>query len=207
MKVFAVAGMPGAGKSTIMELAKRENFFVIRMGDLVIDEVRRRGLDITDGTVGRMADMLRMEHSAKVHGRNIPLDMFSTEKKEEMLREGLGYWAVRTVERIREQCTGDVVFIDGTRGDMEVRVFRRRFNDFKVLAVHTSREERYKRVSTRKREDDILSYDGLVERDKRELSWGLGNVIATADVMFVNDGTLTEFNDKVEEFIQSIIKQ
>ncbi len=205
MKVFAVAGMPGAGKSTIMERAKREGFFVIRMGDLVIDEVKKRGIDITDGTVGRMAERLRFEHRAKIHGRNIPLDLFTRKKRKEMVREGLGYWATRTVERIRTECTGDVVFIDGTRGDMEVRVFRRRFNDFKVLAVHTSREERYKRVSARKRVDDIMSYDGLVERDTRELSWGLGNVIATADVMFVNNGTLTEFSEKIEEFIQSII--
>jgi len=206
MKVFAVAGMPGAGKSTIMERVKKEGFFVIRMGDLVMEEARRRGIEITDSNVGEMASQMRRENRAKIHGRNIPLSMFDPERKEKMDREGLGYWATRTVERIRKSARSEVIFIDGTRGDMEIKVFRRRFNDFKVIAVHAPREERHKRVESRKREDDVSSFNELVARDERELSWGLGNVIATADIMMVNDGPLEGFLTQIEKFVQDILK-
>ena len=204
MKVFAVAGMPGAGKSTVMELAVDAGFYVIRMGDLVLEEVRSRGLAVTDENVGEMATRMRREDRARVVGKRVPLRMFYPEMEREMLREGLGYWAKRTVERIRETCASPVAFIDGTRGDMEIRVFRRRFNDFKVIAVHASRDERYRRVRSRHREDDIASMEGLEKRDRRELSWGVGNVIATADIMLVNDGTLEEFRVKSVDLIRMI---
>ena len=73
MKVFAVAGMPGAGKSTVMDRVKSEGFFVIRMGDLVMEEARRRGINITDSNVGEMASQMRRENRARIRGKNIPL--------------------------------------------------------------------------------------------------------------------------------------
>ena len=174
------------------------------MGDLVLEEVKRRGLNISDPVVGDMANRLRFEHRARVKGKKIPIEMFLHEKLEEMLWEGLGYWATRTVERIMEECNSDITFIDGTRGDMEVKVFRRRFNDFKLLAVHAPRKERFKRVVVRKREDDIASFKGLVDRDNRELSWGLGKVIAMADIMIINDGTLGGFERRIDEFFSGV---
>lgn len=207
MKVFAVAGMPGAGKSSLMELAGDAGFYVIRMGDLVQEEVERRGFPVTDKNMGEMAGRLRYEDRAKVVGRRIPLDWFDTGMQQKMLRDGLGYWAKRTVERIREECRVEVVFIDGTRGDREINVFRRCFNDFKVIAVFAPRKERLERVKSRKRKDDIGSWEGLVERDRRELSWGVGNVIATADVMLVNDHTLEGFRADAVDLIRSIRTQ
>ncbi len=206
MKVFAVAGMPGAGKSTVMDRVKSEGFFVIRMGDLVMEEARRRGINITDSNVGEMASQMRRENRARIRGKNIPLTMFDADRKEKMNREGFGYWATKTVDRILKSASSEVIFIDGTRGDKEIEVFRRRFNDFQVIAVHAPRRERYKRVVSRKREADVLSFDELVARDERELSWGLGNVIATADIMMVNDGPLEEFLTQIETFVRDIIK-
>ena len=175
------------------------------MGDLVMEEARRRGIDITDNNVGEMASQMRRENRARIHGRNIPLSMFDPEKMEKMDREGFGFWAKRTVDRIRKSANSELVFIDGTRGDMEIKIFRRRFNDFKVIAVHAPREERYKRVVSRRREDDVLKFNELVARDERELSWGLGNVIATADIMIVNDGPLEGFLMQIDKFVRDIL--
>lgn len=207
MKVFALAGMPGAGKSTLIEKAVERGAYYIRMGDLVIEEVDRRGLGIKDGNVGAVAEEMRREHRAKLYGRKIPLEMFTSEMRKKMTREGLGYWAERTAERIWEECRKNVVFIDGVRGDMEVRVFKRRFNDFTVIAIHSSREDRYERIAERSREDDISQYEELIVRDNRELAWGLGKVIAMADVMLVNDGTLEEFREKAEVFLDVVFEE
>src|SRR5207249_4371996 len=66
-------------------------------------------------------------------------------------------------------------------------------DDLSVVAVHASPRTRYERMLRRRRTDDAGSIEAFRARDLRELSWGLGDVIATADVMLVNEGTLEEF--------------
>jgi len=44
----------------------------------------------------------------------------------------------------------------------------------------------------RKRSDDAVTIEAVRARDLRELSWGLGDVIATADVMLVNESSLDD---------------
>jgi len=45
-----------------------------------------------------------------------------------------------------------------------------------------------------------------MERDLRELSVGLGNAIATADYIIVNEGTRDQLRKKVREVLKSVIK-
>jgi len=53
----------------------------------------------------------------------------------------------------------------------------------------------------RKREDDNLTIDRIKNRDERELRWGIGVLIALADVIVVNEGSLDEFREKVINII------
>jgi dephospho-CoA kinase len=70
-------------------------------------------------------------------------------------------------------------------------VFRRAFGDeLTVVAVHASPKTRYERMLKRRRTDDAGSIEAFQARDLRELGWGLGDVIATADVMLVNESSL-----------------
>jgi dephospho-CoA kinase len=134
------------------------------MGDVVREEALRRGLPITDAAVGGMANAERQVH-------------------------GMGIWAERTLPRIQ----GDRILVDGLRGRAELEVFRNAFgDDLAVVAVHASPKTRYERMLRRRRTDDAGSIEAFRTRDLRELGWGLGDVIATADVMLVNEGTLDE---------------
>lgn len=165
MRVVAVTGMPGCGKEEVLSVAQALEFSIVRMGDVVREEARRRGLPITDAAVGGMAHEERQAH-------------------------GLGVWAERTLPRIR----GTSVLVDGLRGRAEAEVFRKAFgDDLVVLAVHASPKTRYERMMRRQRKDDAGTVEAFRARDLRELSWGLGDVIATADVMIVNEGTLDDF--------------
>jgi len=157
--------MPGCGKEEALVVAQTLGFSVVRMGDVVREEALRRGLPITDATVGGMANAERQEH-------------------------GMGIWAKRTLPRIR----GENVLVDGLRGRAELEIFRGAFGaDLSVVAVHASPKTRYDRMLRRHRTDDAGTIEAFHARDLRELSWGLGDVIATADVMLVNEGTLEEF--------------
>ena len=84
MKVICVTGMPGCGKEEVLVVAKDLGFSVVRMGDVVREEAKRRGLPITDAAVGGMAHTEREAH-------------------------GFGIWAERTLPRIH----GERVVVEG----------------------------------------------------------------------------------------------
>jgi dephospho-CoA kinase len=176
VRVVCLTGMPGCGKEEALAVAQGLGFSIIRMGDVVREEASRRLLPITDATVGGMANAERQVH-------------------------GLGVWAERTVPRIR----GDRVLVDGLRGRAELEVFRNAFGDaLVVVAVHASPKTRYERMLRRRRTDDAGSLEAFHARDLRELGWGLGEVIAMADVMLVNEGTLDEFRRQAKAALERL---
>ncbi|MEE8198604.1 MAG: AAA family ATPase [Thermoplasmata archaeon] len=163
-RALCVTGMPGSGKEVFLEEANRKGLSVVRMGDVVREEAARRGIDLTDADVGGMAD-------------------------REREAQGSDIWARRTLERIRT----DRVVIDGLRSLEELDAFAARFVDLVIVAVHASQATRYRRIAERARPDDISSEDAFRTRDRRELRWGLGGVIALADEVVVNEGDLAKF--------------
>lgn len=176
-RVICVAGMPGCGKEEFLKVAEEKGLLVVRMGDVVREEARRRGLEITDANVGGLAN-------------------------EERKRHGYGVWAERTLPHIR----GELALVDGVRGRDEITVFHREFGGrLVVLAVHASPATRYQRILGRKRADDVVSREEFEQRDRRELSWGLSDVIALADVMVVNDRDIDEFRREARRILADLV--
>lgn len=172
MHVLAFTGMPGSGKSHAVDLAKQRDLPIVRMGDLVRREAKRRDLEMSEADVGRIAVEMRD-------------------------KEGDDVWAVRTLSEIQDQ-PGDVVIVDGVRGFAEVERFREDLGgDFVLVAVHASPDTRWQRVRDRGRDDDVTSFEEFKARDERELGFGLGTAIALADVLLVNEADLATFEDKV----------
>ncbi|HID25347.1 MAG TPA: flagellar hook-basal body complex protein FliE [Thermoplasmata archaeon] len=175
MRVIAFTGMPGSGKSEAVKVAKKLGINVVRMGDCVWEEVKKRGLELNDENVGRVADEMRKKH-------------------------GMDIWARRTLGKIER--SQDKIVIDGIRNMEEMDFFRKELGkDFLLVAIHASPETRYKRLLERKRDDDTLSVDKVKERDARELRWGLGILIALADVIIINEGFLEEFKTKIKTLL------
>lgn len=179
MKAIAFTGMPGAGKTEAVKVAREMGLEIISMGDEVRQEAKRRGLKLTDENVGKLADVMRKEY-----GKDI--------------------WAKKCLEKIKGK---EIVVIDGIRNIEEVERFRKEIKDFILIAIHASPATRYERLVKRGREDDSLNIEDLKIREKRELEWGLGNVIAMADIVVVNEGDLEEFKEKVKKILQEIISK
>lgn len=178
MRAFAFTGMPGAGKSEAVEAAKALGIPVVRMGDMVWEEVRRRDLPLTNENVGRVAGEMRD-------------------------RSGKGVWAERTVEAIRKLGT-DRVVIDGVRSPDEVEAFRRLLgHDFVLVAIHAAPAVRLARLLGRNRADDVKTEEEFRARDARELAWGIGNAIAQADVLLVNEGGVDEVRNAVARLLRA----
>ncbi len=176
MRAFAFTGMPGAGKSLAVEVARELGIPVVRMGDAVWDEVRARGLPLAHEHVGRVATEMRDKY-------------------------GKGIWAERASDRVLDMDATRVV-IDGVRTVEEVDVFRARLgHDFTLVAIHASPATRLDRILSRQREDDARNAQEFHARDERELSWGIGRVIALADVMLTNEGAADALGARVRELL------
>jgi len=165
MNVLILAGMPGAGKEELVSVAVKMGYQVRRMGDVVRSYAAEAGVPAAE--VGSFAHAERQRH-------------------------GYDIWARRIVPLVG---SGGTV-IDGCRGMSEVRVFREAFGpQARLMAVHSAPSTRYPRLIGRGRSDAPRDLEEVEERDRRELGWGLGETIALAEVMLVNEGTLEEFRE------------
>jgi len=174
MKIIAFTGMPCSGKSEAVKIARNMGINVFRIGDMVLEEVKKRGLPIDDKNVGAVADQMR-----KKFGKDV--------------------WAKKTIEEISKYKQHNFIIIDGIRNIEEIETFKKNLGkDFILIAIIASDETRRKRFLKRGREDDSKNIKDLIERDKRELSWGLGSVIASADIVISNEGSLESLRNEIK---------
>lgn len=172
MKLIVIAGMPGAGKEELLNVAVDRGIPFIRMGDLVREMYSKRAPEDANLNMGEFATAER-----KRHGQNI--------------------WAKRALERM----SGDLFLIDGCRSMNEVEAYRGLSDDVNIVAIHTSPAVRYVRLVKRGRDDAPNNIEEFNARDSREIGWGLAETIALSDHLIVNEGTLDEFRTSVNELL------
>ncbi len=168
--------MPGSGKGIVAGVARNLGFEIIRMGDVIREEARKRNTNI-----GEMAVQIRKEHGDFVV-------------------------AERCIQKIKDLSSdpgnsSHHFIIEGIRSPFEVEMFQENFPGFKILSVYSSPETRFKRLLNRKRIDDSLDKPKFESRDKRELKFGIGEVIAQADFMVVNEGTMKRFKNIIRSIL------
>lgn len=180
MKIIAFVGMPCSGKTEAVQIAKEMGIPIIRMGDMVWDEVKKRGLPLDEKNVGTIADQMRKD-------------------------VGMDIWAKRTLDKILLLKKTKQIIIDGIRNIEEIDTFKKNLGkDFIIIAVTASDEIRQKRFLSRGREDDSSNIQDLLDRDKRELRWGLGTVIASADIIVPNEYGIDEFREQIRKILIKI---
>ncbi|HEX08765.1 MAG TPA: flagellar hook-basal body complex protein FliE [Thermoplasmatales archaeon] len=183
MRVIAFTGLPFSGKTEAVNVAREIGIKVVRMGDFVWEEVKKRGLELNDKNVGKIANELRE-------------------------KEGKDVWARRTIEKIKDLKDIDYLVIDGIRNSEEVDFFKKKLGkDFILISIHAPKKERIKRALSRMRDDDVKDITEFEKRERRELSWGLGAVIASSDIIVTNDGSLDKFRLKIKNKLEELIRE
>jgi dephospho-CoA kinase len=171
--VIGLAGMPGSGKSLVVDTARELGYAIVVMGDVIRQETVKRGLELNPLNVGKVMLELRTE------GGNYVI-------------------AQKCIPKIEEQ-TSPKVFVDGLRSLYEVDIFKEHFAKFTLMAVHAPPEVRFNRLSRRGRSDDPPNWEVFHERDMRELGVGLGNTIAMAEKILINDDSMEQFKAQVKD--------
>lgn len=175
MKLIITAGMPGSGKEEFLLAAQDSGIPFLRMGDIVREFHAKRSEEDRDLSVGQLANLDRE-------------------------RYGFDIWAKRAVEKMY----GDIFMIDGCRSMDEVRAYLGITDDVHVVGIYASPKTRYDRLVKRGRDDAPANIGEFNERDSRELRWGLGETIALADHLIINEGSLEEFRASVKELMERL---
>ena len=205
MKVFGVTGLPGSGKSIISKIAKKEGIFTVSMGDVI-----RKEAELQNCSTGEAAVNLRKRYGNNVVADRCIQEIFNHSRNrhnkkhhvKKIYKSNSRYQPPKKYKRIEQ----DVYIIEGIRSPYEVQYFRKRFKNFKIIAIHSNPQERFNRLVGRNRDDDSTDFKVFRERDDRELKFGIGNVIAQADYMLINEGHIQKFKNSVKVLIQNEIK-
>jgi dephospho-CoA kinase len=176
--VLGVAGMPGSGKSLVVRVAKENGYDAVVMGDVVRREAEKKNLQANPENIGRiMLELRQKEGKAVIAKRCIPMIMEAKKRK---------------------------VVVDGIRSLDEVDEFKKRFSNFSLMAICSSPETRFQRLFRRRRSDDANGWDVFRERDMRELSVGLGNVMAMAEYTVVNEQPSEVVKNRVRHVLRKM---
>ena len=179
--VIGLTGMPGAGKSQVVNTAQKVGYEVVTMGDVIREETKKRNLDLNPQNVGKIMLELRAQN-----GENVI--------------------AEKCITKI-EQKTSSKVIIDGLRSYVEAEVFHKHFPKFTLTAVHAPPELRFNRLATRGRSDDPKTWEVFHERDMRELEVGIGKAIALSEYIIINDDTIDTLDSRAKEALQRAEKK
>jgi len=176
MKVIAIVGMTGAGKSEVARLFAENGFARIRFGDVTDQEIKKRGLKLNEENERRIRELLREELGMSAYAKlNLPR-IDEALRKSDVVIDGLYSWEEYT-------------FLKGNYGE-----------NFGVVAVWASPKTRYTRLAARAVRG--LTREDAASRDKAEIeNINKGGPIAMADYTILNESFLDDLEKGVTEVI------
>jgi dephospho-CoA kinase len=179
-KVVAIVGMAGSGKTTVREVFEKQGYQNIYFGGIVLDEVKRRGYELTEENERPVREELRAN-------------------------EGMDVLAKRSIPKIDELLSsGSNVVIDDLYSFSSVKLLQATYGEqVRVLAVVAPRSMRYKRLKSRKVRP--FTREEAINRDIAEIDYlEKGGPISFADYYILNEGSIESVRKKAEEIVTNI---
>ncbi|MFA6005221.1 MAG: nucleoside monophosphate kinase [Patescibacteria group bacterium] len=175
--VMGIVGLPGAGKSYAATFFKEKGLPVLRLGAITDEEIKKRGLE------------------NNIHNNRVVREEFRK-------HHGMDAYVKLNMQNIRQLLEeNQVVILDGLRSFEEYLSAKKLFKNIFVLAVVADKKIRYARVARRKDRSNLKGE----ERDVHEvLGLNMGPTIAFADKTIINNGSATDFEDKLEEVYRQV---
>ena len=179
MKVVSIVGMTGAGKSEVSRVFEENGFTRVRFGDVTDEEIRKRGLELSEKNERYIRELLRKEGGMAAYAKlNLPR-IDSALKHSDVVVDGLYSWEEYT-------------FLKGYYGE-----------NFYVVAVWASPRTRYARLTGRA--NRCLTLEEAVSRDRAELeNINKGGPIAMADYTIINESSLESLRKETERIIAGL---
>lgn len=178
MKVITFVGMPGAGKSTLVDYLEEKGIPNVYFGGITLDEVKARGLEINPDNEKIVREDLRA-------------------------KEGPGVYAKRIIAKIDDLANKghETVVADGLYSWTEYKIFKEHYGDNAlIIAITAPRKVRHTRLANRPVRP--LTEEEVSKREYAEIeNIEKGGPIANADYTLTNNGTPEELIAQLHSII------
>ena len=179
MKIVALVGMAGSGKSEVARQFEKNGYVKIRFGDITDIEVKKRGLPLNEANELTVREQLRKE-------------------------QGMAVYAKLNLPRIDEALQKSNVVVDGLYSWEEFVLLKDYYGDkLKLVAVYSSPKTRHIRLVGRQVRP--LTNQEAADRDKSEIqNINKGGPIALADFTIINESSLKELKEQTQRIIERL---
>jgi len=179
MKVVAIVGMTGAGKSEVARVFEEHGFKKVRFGDITDEELSNRGLEPNEENERTIREELRKKH-------------------------GMAAYAKLSLPRIDSSLKSSDVVVDGLYSWEEYTLLKERYGaKLTVVAVCSSPATRYARLAHRPKR--ALTREEAASRDKSEIeNTNKGGPIAMADFTILNENSLEKLKGETERTLSAL---
>ena len=181
VKILAIVGMSGSGKSVIVDYLTEKGYPKVYLGGMILGEMERRGIEITEENEKKFREMIR-----ETEGDNWVVEQ-AIKETNDLIKAGQ--------KRI---------VLDGVYSWMEYRTIKHEFPGcVTFLAVVVNKKLRYKRVGGRQVRP--LNAEEIRSRDVAEIeNLEKGGPIVAADYYVLNNGTKEELLTGVDRVLKEI---
>jgi dephospho-CoA kinase len=191
MKIVALVGLPGSGKTEAGKIFVGHGFEYVRFGQVVLDEVLKRGLIVNEKNERDVREELRAEHGMDVMAKFLVPVFDRLMEKKNVIADGLYSWE-------------------------EYKLLKERYGQrLVVVAVYSNPKTRYSRLESPERKYDpdkdkkalYRSYtpEEAKSRDYAQIeNLHQAGPIAMADVTIINEGSVEGLKEQVERLIREI---
>lgn len=177
-KIIAIVGMCGSGKSIASDYLEELGYKKVYFGGVTMDKLKELGLEVNPSNEKMVRENLRKEL-------------------------GMAAFAIVLLPKIKELSKDNNVVLDGVYSWDEVKVLKDSLDNFKIISIVVDKEIRYERLT--KREIRPLSN---IEADNRDISEieniAKGGPIGYADYYILNNGSIDEYKNRLNEIIKEI---
>ena len=183
VKMLAIVGMSGSGKSVAVDYLTEKGYPKIYFGGMIYKEMEKRGIERTE-------------------------DGESEKKFREEIREKEGKdWVVRQVIAEAKDLIAagqKRIILDGVYSWTEYKTLKHEFPGcVTFLAIVVDRKIRYERIS--KRAYRAFDAQAVRERDRSEIeNLEKGGPIAGADYYILNNGSISELYQGIDKVLEEI---
>lgn len=186
-KIVFIVGMAGSGKSAIADQLVEKGFSYVRFGQVVIDELKKRALEINETNEKMVREELRKKH-------------------------GMGALAILNTDNFDKLLKKSNVVGDGLYSWTEYKILKEKYGaSMFVLAVYAPPQLRYERLENRTVDNDAdsrfrsIPKGKSVSRDYSEIEHiEKGGPIAMADFTIINTATVEDAIMQLNTFLAEI---
>ena len=173
--IIGLTGTSGAGKGTVASYLKQKGFVYYSCSDILREELKQRGIEDTRDNLQALGNQIREKF-------------------------GYGELAKRLLKKIIKNKEQKAI-VDSIRHPKEIEELQKNKN-FYLIALDAPIKLRYKRIKTRLRNGDNVTFEKFKEQEKKEMAekgagQQIGVCLKLADYKIINNGSFNELYKKL----------